>query len=73
MADNEFMSNPAHASAAKIQEHLAGITYPASRQQLLDFVMNDEAPLDVRHTLELIEDQEYEGPAEVSRAVAAVV
>tara|TARA_B100001079_G_scaffold178413_1_gene153353 strand:- start:241 stop:462 length:222 start_codon:yes stop_codon:yes gene_type:complete len=73
MADNEFMSNPTHASAAKIQDCLAGMTYPATKQALLDFATRHEAPLDVRHTLELIAEDEYEGPADVSRAVGAVV
>ncbi|ROO32853.1 DUF2795 domain-containing protein [Salinisphaera japonica] len=73
MAENEFMSNPAHASAAKIQEHLAGVAYPATKQTLQDYATNNDAPLDVRHTLEIIADEEYEGPADVSRAVGAVV
>lgn len=61
-----------HASAAKIQEYLSGIDYPASKKQLEDYAEQQGAPFDVRTVLEALPDEEYDGPASVSRAVGAV-
>ena len=61
-----------HASAAKIQEYLAGIDYPATKRQLEEYAEQQSAPLDVRTVLEALPDEKYDGPASVSRAVGAV-
>ncbi|ROO23087.1 hypothetical protein SAOR_01395 [Salinisphaera orenii MK-B5] len=66
------MARPDHASASEIQTYLTGIDYPASKQQLADHAERQGAPLGVRTVLDALPDDEYSGPAAVSRAVGAV-
>lgn len=72
MSSYDFMTSYDHASPAKIQEYLTGIDYPASKAQLVAYAEQQGAPLDVRTVLDALPDEEYSGPAALSRAVGAV-
>jgi hypothetical protein len=56
----------------QIQKYLKGINYPASKRDLLENAEREGAEADVRETLEQLPDQEYENPADVSKALGAI-
>ena len=60
----------AQAEFIKVQKFLGGISYPASRDQLIDHARGKKADKDVLDALQELPDREYEGPNEVSQAVA---
>jgi hypothetical protein len=53
-----------------VQKFLGGISYPASRDQLIDHARGKKADKEVLDALQELPDREYEGPNEVSQAVA---
>jgi hypothetical protein len=53
----------------QIQKYLKGINYPASKRDLLENAEREGADEDIRTTLEQLPDQEYENPADVSKAL----
>lgn len=55
-------------SPANVQAHLKGISYPASRDDLLSTAKKNNAPEDVMELLRKIPDQEYHGPQDVMKA-----
>ena len=60
----------AQAEFIKVQKFLGGISYPASKDQLIDHARGKKADEDVLEALQGLPDREYEGPNEVSQAVA---
>ena len=60
----------AQAEFIKVQKFLGGISYPASRDQLIDHARGKKADKDVLDALQELPHREYEGPNEVSQAVA---
>jgi uncharacterized protein DUF2795 len=56
----------------QIQKYLKGINYPASKRDLLQNAEREGADEDVRTTLEQLPDQDYESPAEVSKALGNI-
>ena len=56
----------------QIQKFLKGIDYPASKEVLLTNAQRNGADEDVRATLEQLLDEEYETPADVSRALGKI-
>jgi hypothetical protein len=56
----------------QIQKFLKGIDYPASKEVLLTNAQRNGAEEDVRATLEQLLDEEYETPADVSRALGKI-
>jgi hypothetical protein len=61
MAPPEFM---------QVQKALGGVSYPATRDQLVEHARGKNASRDILDALQSIPDQEYGGPSEVSKAVA---
>ncbi|WP_323958716.1 DUF2795 domain-containing protein [Arthrobacter sp. JZ12] len=57
-------------SPIDIQKALGGISYPASREDLVNNAENSGADDSVLEALRNIPDQEYESPADVSKAVS---
>ena len=53
----------------QIQKYLKGINYPASKRDLLENAEREGADENIRTTLEQLPDQEYENPADVSKAL----
>lgn len=52
------------------QQYLSGVDYPASRDELLRVAREHGADAEAIAVLEGIPDREYEGPTEVSEAIA---
>jgi hypothetical protein len=53
-----------------LQAALRGVDHPAHKQALLEAAETTGAPPEVRDALEGLPDQQYETPADVSRAVS---
>lgn len=60
----------AQAEFIQVQKALGGISYPATKDQLIEHARGANASRDVLDALQQIPDQEYDGPNEVSKAVA---
>jgi hypothetical protein len=60
----------AQAEFIKVQKYLSGADYPASKQELIEHAKKKRADKDALQALSSIPDRRYEGPNEVSQAVA---
>jgi hypothetical protein len=60
----------AQAEFIEVQKALGGISYPATRDQLVDHAKGNHAGEDILDVLRNLPDREYDGPNEVSKAVA---
>ncbi|HET6187400.1 MAG TPA: DUF2795 domain-containing protein [Trebonia sp.] len=60
----------AQAEFIQVQKALGGISYPATKEQLVEYARGKNAGDDILKVLQSIPDQEYDGPNEVSKAVA---
>ena len=58
-------------SPIDVQKALGGIEYPASKDDIVEKAEQSGAGDDVLEALRGIPDKEYEGPTEVSEAVAS--
>ena len=58
------------ADFIKVQKYLKGISYPATKQQLIEHARGNQADQEVLDALQDIPDHEYSGPDQVSKAVA---
>jgi len=65
MAETRFKVNP-----AMVEKYLAGVDYPAKRQDLIDQARANNADSDVMETLAILPDQTYHSPIDVSKAMA---
>lgn len=54
----------------EVQRHLKGVSYPATREELLDAAREEDAPPEVEEVLEgLPEEERFDGPDEVMEAI----
>jgi hypothetical protein len=60
----------AQAEFIEVQKYLAGINYPATKDELIDHAKKQNASKDVIDALSALPDGEYDGPNKVSSAVA---
>jgi hypothetical protein len=60
----------AQAEFIKVQKALGGVSYPATKEQLVKHAQEHGADQDALNALQGLPDQEYDGPNEVSAAVA---
>jgi hypothetical protein len=60
----------AQAEFIEVQKALGGISYPATKDQLVEHARGKNASKDILDALQHIPDREYDGPNEVSKAVA---
>ncbi len=60
----------AQAEFIEVQKALGGISYPATKDQLIEHAKGNNAGPDILAVLEDMPDREYDGPNEVSKAVA---
>ena len=58
------------AEFIKVQKFLTGISYPATKQQLVEQARSNHADSAALSALEELPEREYSGPDEVSQAVA---
>ncbi len=59
----------AQANPIQIQKHLKGVDYPASKQELIEHAQQQDADENVLSLLDQLPEQEFETPAEVSKAI----
>ncbi len=52
----------------QLQKHLKGVSYPASKQDLMKAAEANGADEDMSSFLEQLPDQEFESPADVNEA-----
>lgn len=62
----------AKVNPIQLQKHLKGMDYPASKQDLIKHAEQQGADDNVRSTLEQLPDEQYETPADVSKAVGEI-
>ena len=60
----------AQAEFIQVQKFLGGVSYPATKEQLIEHARGKKADKDVLDALQNMPDREYDGPNEVSSAVA---
>jgi hypothetical protein len=60
----------AQAEFFQVQKVLGGISYPASKDQLIEHARGKGTSMAIPDALQAIPDREYDGPNEVSTAVA---
>ena len=62
----------AKVNPVQVQKFLGGLDYPASKEDLVKQAEQEDADQEVRSTLEQLPDQNYETPADVSKAIGEV-
>jgi len=62
----------AKVNPIELQKHLKGVDYPASKEELIEHAEQQGADEKIREILEQLPDEEYETPAEVSKAVGNI-
>ena len=59
-------------SPAEVEEHLSGIDYPASKQDLVQHARNQNAPNEVIQVLEQMPDRDCNSAADVAKGVGKI-
>ena len=54
----------------EVQKHLKGISYPASKQDVISTAESNGAPDDVIEALQAANTEQFDGPDDVQRALA---
>ncbi|AFZ25325.1 Protein of unknown function (DUF2795) [Cylindrospermum stagnale PCC 7417] len=63
----------AKTNPVEIQKHLKGVDYPADKQELIDHARKQGADREILSLLEqLPEDEEYESPTELNKALGEI-
>lgn len=57
----------------KIQQHLKGISYPASKDDLLDQARKNKAPGLIMEVISRLPDREYGGPQDVMKETKPLI
>ena len=61
MANNDFID---------VQKHLAGVDYPASRDDLVAAARSNGAPGELVERIASLPDEQYEAPTDVTKALS---
>jgi len=56
----------------QVQKFLKGMEYPASKQDVVEHAKQNGADENVSSTLERLSEQEFETPADVSKAIGEI-
>jgi Protein of unknown function (DUF2795) len=59
----------AKANPIQLQKHLKGMQYPATKEDLIAHAKEHDADENALSVFEQLPDQDYETPAEVSKAI----
>jgi len=62
----------AKSNPIQLQKHLKGVDYPASKEDLIAHAKKQGADEDALSTLQQLPDEQYETPADVSKAVGEI-
>jgi hypothetical protein len=55
-------------SPSNVQSYLAGVSYPATKQELLKTARQNDAPKDILQILEAFDQEKFGGPQDVMKA-----
>ena len=58
------------ADFVRVQKFLGDLSYPATKQQLVDYARGNQADDEALSMLRSMPEREYNGPDEVSKAIA---
>ena len=53
----------------EVQEHLSGIDYPASKDEVISTAESNDAPQEIVEALQAMDGTEFEGPDDVMAAL----
>jgi hypothetical protein len=53
----------------EVQRHLKDVSYPATREELLEAARDEDAPPEVEEALEELPEEQFDGPDEVMEAI----
>lgn len=53
----------------ELQKHLKGVTYPASRDELVEAAEENDAPEEILDALRSADAEEFSGPDQVQKAL----
>ncbi len=59
-------------SPSQVQRFLSGLDFPSSREELIDYAVEEGADEDVIDTLSMIPDDLYHSPEEVGQAIEEI-
>ncbi len=62
----------AKVNPIQVQKFLKGLDYPASKQDVLQKAEQEGADEDVRSTLEQLPEEQFETPADISKAIGQI-
>jgi hypothetical protein len=62
----------AHASSLKVQDSIAGVSYPATKDELISRARENNADQDVIQSLQSLEDTTFQSITEVTEALSKV-
>jgi hypothetical protein len=62
----------AKANPIQVQKFLSGMDYPANKEELVDHAKSKGADENIMQTLEQLPDEDYETPADVSKAIGHI-
>jgi hypothetical protein len=62
----------AKANPIQVQKFLSGMDYPANKDELVDHAKSKGADENIMQTLEQLPDEDYETPADVSKAIGQI-
>jgi len=55
-------------SPSNVQSYLAGVSYPATKQELVKTARQNDAPRDILQILEAFQEEKFGGPQDVMKA-----
>jgi len=65
-------AKPGHVSPAIVERYLAGIHFPAQKQQLVDRATSKDAPNDVMEMLHKLPDKTYNSPIDITKEIGKI-
>ena len=60
---------PTSVTASRVHEYLSEVAYPASRQDLIDYARQNNAPDEIVRTLEQLPERRYVSPEIVTETI----
>ena len=67
------MALPTGMTAGRIHEYLRDVSYPATRQDLVDYAREAGAPDDILRTLERLPERRYASPEVVTETIGMMM
>ena len=62
----------AKANPIQVQKFLSGMDYPASKDEIVEHAKSNGADENIMDTLEQLPEEDYETPADVSKAIGKI-